>query len=566
MADAPQGEIVFNGIDGLISGGFSLTHGIAPSLCEIIVAPSQKNLKAPVVGTLQLKYGGLNLKFPDACVVELEPEIGRDGREMWRITLADTRWRWRFPVISGEYNIRTTDQQIKDAPRVKLRSKKSARELAKLLAAKLKIRQPDLRTFPDDAFPEVRWDYSRADQALGNLCELYGLRVVLNAGNAVTFPKQGEGKQLPESDDATDASATFEAMKRPPSITWAGGPDIYQVDFELEPVAREVNGDYVELDKVSYTPRGSGWRAVDFPAFLSIKDLKARNLAADSVFRAYRIKAPFKLPFLRNPVDFLWRILPLHSTQLDKGIVSGVYQELPPWIYGVYFEGAQSLTDNEEFQARQRLGDTANYPNGLWKRGFELDAERGVVVLSEPCYRVVPWGGGVAGVAMIPAALRLRIGFSLRDEDSGAWIHRELVRAVPKSNVDTDPLTITTTELCYREGHTWRDGQQVVIDNDKEWTNAGNEYIDAELKRLEAASPAAVSYAGFKDLKLDGAIQQVAWRIGDDGRAMTQASRNTERAAVAISFKEKRLQERLVEAIAKAARPRGPLAPWVNQQ
>lgn len=567
MAATPQGYYDFNGIEDVVSGSFSLTHGVTPSICTINVAPNKKTLKKPKVGTLTLKYSGKDQTFPDCCVADVDFEIAEEGRELWQITIADTRWRWRFAFISGEYNVRTIDQQIKDEPKVKLRTKKTARELAELLTNKLKLKNPNLKNFPDDAFPEVKWDYSRVDQALADLCELYGLRVCLNAGNVVTFPKQGEGAALPESDDATDASATFEVIKKPPEIRWAGGPDMWQFDFELEPVARELNGDYVELDKVSYKPRGSGWRAIDIPNFNSITDRKARQFAQESVYRAYRIKVPFRLPNVKDEVKFLWRILPLHSTQLDKARVDNVLQELPPWVYGVFFDGNSKLTDNEEFQARQRLGDVQAYPNGIWKRGFELDVERGVVVMSEPVYRVQQWGGQTPGVAMIPAWLVLRVAVSLRDQDNGAWIHREEPRRIAAKNVDTDPLISVNPEISFKTTQSWQGGKPKVSDNEKEWKEAAAHYLDAMEQQLEDSEPSAVSYAGFKELKLDGAIQQIAWTVSDRGEARTRAARNTERDTIAVSFKERRLREKLNQALAALAQNnRGPLGAWTNRQ
>jgi hypothetical protein len=60
-----------------------------------------------------------------------------------------------------------------------------------------------------------------------------------------------------------------------------------------------------------------------------------------------------------------------------------------------------------------------------------------------------------------------------------------------------------------------------------------------------------VSYAGFRPINLDGAIQQVTWALDESGFARTRASRNREELLYVPSYKERRAMEKVREALKK---------------
>lgn len=568
MAEAPQGLFEFAGIEGLLSAQFALSHGVTPSRITMYVAPSTATLrKLSDPGTLKLKYAGGSLSFPNCRVYDMGREIDRTGREIWILYLYDGRWTWRYPVISGEYNIRTMSQEIRDQQNVKFRTRRSARDLMKMLGEKLKWQRVNYNAVPADAFPEVRWNYTRVDKAVGDLCDQFTLRVVYGPDGQVWLKKQGEGAQLKADALTLDDTTGVEPAERPPEIVWIGAPDLWQKDLKLKAVAREKNGDWVDLNKVSYKPRnGWGWGLIDLPSFNQITDLRERELAKESVFRAYQIETPFSLHQVQNPINELWRILPIHATQVEKAKVDELEQELPAWVYGIYFEGNAALTNNEEFEARKRLGDVARYPQGLWKRGFAIDAENGVVIMSEPVYRVNQLAGNSIGVEMLPAELWLRTAISVRDPNHFGWWHSEQHRALQNKNVNTDPLVIQNAEISYKIVEKTVNGRPAITTNDKEWTDVADHYIDAEEQKLQAHNPGSMTKAGFVAILPDGAINQIVYRVDENGFATTSLSRNNDRDSVDVSYKERRLNEKLGEALARLQQlGRGPLAPWTQR-
>src|SRR5262245_23514925 len=99
-----QALLRFPGIQQVIRWSFTLSHGAAPSVATVDVAPQAG---APAeVGTLQIVFGSLRLQFPD-CVVDHALVRRSPAGMVVGLTLLDRRWKWKFGEISGRYNLRT---------------------------------------------------------------------------------------------------------------------------------------------------------------------------------------------------------------------------------------------------------------------------------------------------------------------------------------------------------------------------------------------------------------------------------------------------------------------------
>ena len=129
MADDPQGIISFTGIDpeSILSGSFTLSHGITPSTGTLQVLVQQQPYEAG--GTLAFEFGSTRFEFPDCRIIAGSATMGSEG-EAVTLTIQDRRWKWVNQHISGWYNKRSPDGQISKEP---IDFEKTTQELAKLL-------------------------------------------------------------------------------------------------------------------------------------------------------------------------------------------------------------------------------------------------------------------------------------------------------------------------------------------------------------------------------------------------------------------------------------------------
>ncbi len=535
----PQGTMEFAGISEIISGTFTLGHGLSPSIASLYVPPIARTL--PAVGPLTLRYGGGRITFPDCKLDKVTRDYTEEGREVWGLHILDHRWRWKYGRVSGRYNQRDSEQNLIAA------TKKDLRELAKICFDALSEKKIDLTGLPKDQLPEIEWDYSRPDQALGPLLDAAGCRVVLTPGNRIVIAKKGFGNRLPTG-SVVSASLEADPAERPDELIFAGRT-LWQADIPLEAIGREVSGEWKPIDKLSYKPK-EGWERVDAPHFTSITDPKVRMLAQEYVYRTYQIKAPFTVEGYGEIKD-IERVLPLETQQIKKSKFENRQrpQSLPPWVYGLYYPNGATVTNN--FEAMKKLepiaGNIKKYPQGLYTLGFSVDAAKGIVTFSDHVVRRDTENG-----LKLPADLRLRIAIGIRDPDTGGWIRTEVKRKLPGDKLGTMPEYLVRDDVAlsfYKD-----DGEAKITTNRTDFEKQAKYYLDAREKELEYNDPATYEFAGFVDVYPDGAIQQVTWSVNEAGFATTRASRNREEPGRAMSYTERRWHERVQAMLQKETR------------
>lgn len=543
---APQGLFYFAGIQALLSANFTITPGITPSTATLYIPPQPGKILRG--GPLLLTYGGVELTFPDCRADQIAIEIDREGREIWALTVLDRRWKWKFAGrISGYYNVRRGEKLIED-------TEKTPRQLATLCLKAMGERRYSVDQLPNDSRPEIEWDYELPSQALAQLCDSLGCQVVLRLDDRVSIERIGRGRKLPRGLDVLAGSQEFDPPERPDSLVFAAGRTRWQADLELEAVGQDVDGEIKPIDQLSYTPQNPrvpgnaqagprSWRFSDPPHFNQISQGKARELAKATVFRWYRIKTPFDLPKERE-IEELNRILPVEDKQVEKHEVLNELQPRPAWVYGKWwggFEDARPVVDEIEHDLR-------NKPKGLYTRGFALDTQNGIVKFNEAVYllkRADKFGGpGPAfGWLVLPADLRLRTAVSLRDKKTWGWIREEVRRTRSGRKSGTLPRYIRRDDIALSTYFDHESARQ--IDNMQEVRKAADHYLDITEREYQLSAPGSVSYAGFKPIGVDGAIQQVTWTVDTQGYATTRISRNKEEVVLAPTYKERRFLERL---------------------
>ena len=557
---APQGIVTFAGVNAFLATDFTITHGIAPNVCRIMIPPQPQGLMEG--GTLRFTYGGTAVTLPNCKVDSVDFVRDQDGFEVWVLNILARRWKWRFGgQVSGCYNVR-----VGDTGAIRKKTIREPRKLAELCLKAMGEKGYDVSRLPNETFPEFDWDVTLPAEALARLCEGLGCRVVYQSlSDKVAIWPEGEGKQLPTSGDALENSVTVNPPERPDELIFVGDRTMFQKDIELEAVARDNDGVYKPINELTIRPAippidGHRWYTYDFnTAHVVAADIRER--VKEDLYRKFRIKMPIDVPLL-GKVDDRARFLPLDRQQLLKEKVDEEEEErLPAVLWGRFSLGKESTRNNVE-AAPASNQDVKKKPELVYTRGWQLDVEHGLVIASDPIYETRELTRLMSGIAIaenrpFPPKLFLRTAFGLRHEETFQWIHHLRKRPGQGKKFGTQPQYVKRSDI----GVTFvlDPATGVLKDNRKDFDKQADHYLDEAEKAFQTRTPASVTYTGIRPVELDGAIQQVTFSIDETG-TRTRASRDLEELnPAATSYKERRLNQRVKEflkAEGEAARVR----------
>lgn len=562
---APQGLILFTGVEHPLSGSFTLTTGTTASTASLVIAPQATGI--PAVGDLVIMYGGDRLVFPQSRVVDMSMDFDQSGYERWTLHIADGRWRWRYGTIQGRYNIRYLNNEFLSMSK---RSIRTPHQLAGLLLDAMGVKRYDLSALPNDDFPQCDWEYARPAAELDKLLEATGCRLIYGPMDYVKIVRAGYGASLPYG-SIMSKSVGFDPSEIPDELRFVAGRTLWQADLKLRPVALERDMSIVPLDKVSYKPT-MGW-GLETDKWLSIaSDPNRANgpqdaaLASESVFRWYQITDPVE--FHRDHWGHenkeklrLWQILPLMTTQIaradfaDATTGNFLRRELPAWVWGQFWgphafqrTNLTKFTGNRvdlNFKWLAQMNQFA--PERAYFQGYEIDAEHGVVKFGQPVFRMET---DKKKLPHKPAELYLRVSYGKKSVLTEQFEHWELATKTGM-RLGTNPQYFVHGDYGLRfwtdakPGDNRKDGELQKMDNSKPMLAIAKYYSENVLRELQLRAPQSATYAGFMDIIPDGAIQQVRWWYGEDGYAYTQASRNAEMPQLAPTFWERRFYERV---------------------
>lgn len=439
---APQGIMSFPGLtDYILSVQFSLQHGISPSIGTVTCAPVPPR-QIVENGTLDIRYGNDRLTFPECKIDKIDAYRNEDGFERWAVSILDRRWKWKFAgVVNGHWNERKGERLV--GQKLAKPTVRSVKQLAEICLDAMGEERYDTSQLFFDIFPEVRWEFTNAAQALASLCDQFGFRVVLTINNTVAICKVGVGKQLPNTGDEVQISKTLDPPEKPAQIIFAGSPDRYQYDLELEPVLRDFDNGWKHINDLSYAPRDAegtpSWGVGAFNQFTAAQiavnpRLKLVNTyITNNLYRTWRIKEPFEIEIWDNRAGALklqklnrFNILPLEATLMDTETVDKgagdpldpfVVVEKEPLLYGLYYTGhggdplsrgdlhsTYHVTPAGDFREIEPTGDVATAKDpldpavfatgkcakALYNLAWDLDRETGFVQLSDDAIRKTP--------------------------------------------------------------------------------------------------------------------------------------------------------------------------------
>lgn len=303
MAGERWGRATFPGVQGVLSCSYTLSHGTAPGCAALDILPQEELESGGGDLVITDGYGTITLKD---CKVDRHSFERNSGGLIWRITILDRRWKWRFGYIEGRYNLR--DQQGK----LIKHTVKTPRELAVLCLDEAGESNYDVSALPEEeaARLPVTWEGVPPMEALASLAEQFGCRVVYQPlDDSVRVVKLGQGEQLPPDSSGgpiLDGGLTLDPPERPDFLRVVCAPTLINTWFYLEAVGLDVDGRIKPINRLSYAPgfvagatpdedMPGSWAKCPPPTFPGLapgntpENLRIRGLAQQSVFRWYRI-------------------------------------------------------------------------------------------------------------------------------------------------------------------------------------------------------------------------------------------------------------------------------------
>lgn len=557
----PQALAQYPGVRQLESAVYTNHHGITPGVVSLTIAPQPNAV--PLVGDVLFTIDNNPIFRLRDCRVDAASFNYSQGGLLVSLNIFDRRWRWTFGGISGQYNIRLDDGSIvgegaSDRNNAIIASERTPQELAALLLEAMGETFYDVSQLPNDVRPQAEWHYDNPAQLLAQLCEDLGCRIIYNPyRDRIEIARLGVGAPFPNG-PLIDRQQNFDPAETPDAIIAVAGATRIQVDLELEAVGEDADG-IQPIDNLSYTPvqapgeTGSGWSLADLGDLLELAsegetpttdEGKQRLLAAKWIYRGYRIKTPFDLPFevegIGKTIENLAQVLPLDQTLVATTEIDGRKHEREPVVWGSYFMGNDGhYADGGANVSKGVIEQAKAWNEDLNKeyrvdRSFQIEHALGLVYFAEPIYLLV--GTGVDQTTE-PAFLKLRCTIILRDPATGAPLRYERPRRYG-NQFRTQPRYIKRDDLSLN----YLDGQPHNRDT-----------VDAELDRLLDAAeqeyrlsdPGTARYSGLLPVALDGAIQSVSWTISSDGPfTIVQRNQDLGFGDSAAAYQSLRLAER----------------------
>lgn len=509
----PQGLCDYSGRNDFIGGDYTTSRGVQPGVFRLRMAAE------PTVGRnngpLTLSFGSQSMTFQNCATAPYIQRIrkGRNAYE-WSVKVYDKRWKWRWPRISGHYNIRQCDQLIDPT------TSKSLGELIFLLLAALGETSAFITQIPG-VFPEVKWDKAYAGRELELLCDWAGLVICPQLDGMILIERMGSGASLPlpPRDDNISPLYTYNQTVMPSQVAVRTGPTVFQSLINLQAVGLEADGTIRPLNNLTYMP-AAGWSRQWFTTFPDVA-VASRHLAFQTVWRWYRlfsqesVTGVAELQTMRN-LKIMERLAEAHSD--DFGIGRCPYAV----IKGIYWP----LSD-------LKVNTSADTK---YSGSFRVIPELSLIAFEYP---VVKWTSDLLDAA----TLQLWVAYNAVGAD-GSYLDETVVRTVPEAITATYPR-IEKRPYLKRIRNFASPYGATNADNLFEVTAEADQYLNNVVSTYSGGPMIDMFWGGFLPINLSGRIAQVHHRWGNGRVATTRASENHEFDVTQKSHQERRRVERL---------------------
>lgn len=407
---ASQGVAKWDGLDVQVHARMTRTPGVVPDT-GLLVFHQFGTLPSSINGTLAFYYAASLISQWNSCRIAKVLDV-RGKVFDWQYTVKDRRWKWKYPILQGRYNLRDDDNKII------LETKKTPRELATIILTDMGETGFSVAALPTDAelSPTCEWEFAPAAAQLQNLVAMFGCDVHLLPDDTVSIQRNGVGTDPPLTDLAKVPATGLSITDAPDDVSAFAGDTLFESWFELEPIMYDYPSGKVELLDASNLKPAAGWVTVDIDQCLQVAVAEAdpivkqrkQQMAKDGLYRLWRIKkfagAATKPPgYTGAAVTDMRLLLPLLPTRLipDENTTGAEKKMAPAEVGGFFFDKRYSTADN---CGKIRMIDS----------GFQIDIERGHVKLAQPAYKIDTSGAHTAGV------LWLRCGYRLRESLYGS--------------------------------------------------------------------------------------------------------------------------------------------------
>lgn len=330
MAVVGRCKAFFDGLE--VPGAWSMTrsHGTSPDVGQLVFRIGG-DLPSSFIGDLVLTIGDDPVVTFYGCLLKSPTEqFGNIRNIIYQI--ADRRWRWKWPRLFGQYNVRDSANQLITGPGLT----KNARELAALALDALQEPYYDVSALPIDAnlAPHVIWHYEPAAMFLEKLCAMFGCSVQLMNDNSVKIVTDNTGAEPDDTGLMYPVESGIVVNVAPDYITAYAGDTHFESWLTLEPIMTEVSGQVKPAGMMSYAPPG-GWRQSKESAGPVV-----RNILRPTETKEFIEKA---VEMVERQYWRMWRITGFpKGMQVPPGTVLqapvGLIGDLPnPGVEGLYY-------------------------------------------------------------------------------------------------------------------------------------------------------------------------------------------------------------------------------------
>jgi hypothetical protein len=465
----------FGGLEVQVSASMSRSPGVVPDIGALQWRAG--TTQPGMFGDLVFKNDATTIVTFSDCILD-DPQETRGEVITYTYRVKDRRWRWEYPVVFGEWNIRDQANKLISG------TEKNPRELATLLLDALGETGYDVSVLStdDELAPYVAWHYTSAAASLAALCDYMGVEVHLKNDNTVAIVAAGAGTVPDNTGLEIPVETGIVINPAPDNVTAYAGDTLFDDWLLLDACGMEIDGTVKTLEKLSYRPTNgwSQWSPEDIdgqeiyqslPGGMSERNKQTTvDIAMRTAFRMYRVvgfargitKPPtmpeeYAMPYskaidndnvhLVDPTDMT--SISTHVDELEAfyssdGIVESDCIIIPKGHLAFNAKLVLPLEDSRLLYEKNMFGEderkpaelygvfqadgsdklysnltVANVPCYPWLYGFSINPEKGYVMLNRPGYRF-----DTVAAEIFPARLYLRTGFRLRNRPYGERYHR----------------------------------------------------------------------------------------------------------------------------------------------
>ena len=584
MTEGIQGTVSYPGIQAYESFSGTDVSGIAPSVFVMEVYPQYGIPDSD--GDITLRYGDSIVTLRNMHIDRVDYVEGSGGK-IASVRFLDERWKWAYYRIVGRYNIRLPNNFIDPV------HEKTPRELATLCFQAMQVTKFDVSALPNDARPDIDWQWTRPAEELANLCDELGCRIVpRRSDGAWVVVLTGFGADLPDNGlPYNDHGQGIDPKEVPDYLEIVTAPVSYQCALELEACGKDVDQAWKILRDLSYVidPNEYGFGFFRDPWQQSSlspnrvrqadgSEISPQELAVQYIHRAFRISenpanvasrltsSGEKEIFLPGYNGFVTRkqLLPFNELVETYTDPYGAEHRRAALMFGEWWGELGENSGNHNPGTRLDYQESTLYApeeRASFTMSVDpIDTDRTIIMTSKPMLYYVNPSTFTSSFAneYVFATARMFLVCTVNVRDRKTWqpIRYSKRMQIGQGNNPDFCLTIVRNDI-----QPWwitdYDEYGVPIhastprNNEQEVRRQCDYYLNAYAKTFQTVASESKVYFGLYPIDMDGAISQVTYRISKQG-CDTIISRGTEHNFDIPNYEQRRQRDGRMNAAERA--------------